>query len=408
MKKRFLGISVLLASLLVVFFSSTVFGWKWPWEKDDIAAEVGVTDTEVVLGSHQDMSGPIAAYGIMAKNGMELRAKEINDAGGIHGRMIRMVVEDSAYDPKQAITVTNKMINKDKIFMFIANMGSPTALATKPIISGKKIPQMFPLTAATGFFKPHDRYSFGGGVPYYDQARVATKYFVKEKGKKRIGILYQDDDMGSIMKKGVVDQLAEYGMELTAQESYKRGATVFSTQMSKLKKAGVDFVMLATVIRETVGALAEAKKLQWDVEMCGYSPAYSQLIPYLAGKVGISADGFYATGGQPYIYADHANPKAREFYKNYKRTYGKDPDMLAAYGYNIVEIFKRVAEPLGRNLTRERVIDELETWTEVQDTIFDGVPTTFTSTDHQGQYESIMFQVQKNKWVKIMGPISYK
>jgi len=163
------------------------------------AAEVGVTDTEIVIGSHQDLSGPIAGWGVQVKMGLELRAKQINDAGGIHGRKIRLVIEDNAYDPKQAITVTNKMISKDKVFMFIGNMGSPTAGATKPLISRKKIPQMFPLTAASLFFDPYDRYSFGGFTPYYDQARILTKYFVEKKGKTRIGIMYQDDEMGSIM-----------------------------------------------------------------------------------------------------------------------------------------------------------------------------------------------------------------
>jgi branched-chain amino acid transport system substrate-binding protein len=107
-----------------------------------LSAEEGLTDTEIVIGSHQDLSGPIAGWGIQTKMGLEMRAREINEAGGIHGRKIRMVIEDNAYDPKKAIMVTNKMINQDKVFAFIGNMGSPTALATKPIISAKKIPTL--------------------------------------------------------------------------------------------------------------------------------------------------------------------------------------------------------------------------------------------------------------------------
>ncbi len=78
-------------------------------------AEVGVTDEEIVIGSHQDLSGPIAAWGTQVKNGLEMRAREINEAGGIHGRKIRLVIEDNAYDPKKAIMVTNKMINRESI-----------------------------------------------------------------------------------------------------------------------------------------------------------------------------------------------------------------------------------------------------------------------------------------------------
>lgn len=128
-------------------------------------AETGVTDKEIVIGSHQDLSGPIAGWGTQVKMGLEMKAREINEAGGIHGRKIRLVIEDNGYDPKKAIMVTNKMINRDKVFCFVGNMGSPTAGATKPIISKKKIPQMWPLTAASLFYEPYDRYSFGGWVP---------------------------------------------------------------------------------------------------------------------------------------------------------------------------------------------------------------------------------------------------
>ncbi len=405
MKKGFFLRSAFLATILVVSISLTAFGFKWPWEADE---EVGVTDTEIVLGSHQDLSGPIAAWGVQVKMGAEMRVKEINEAGGIHGRKIRLVVEDNAYKPAQAITVTNKMINKDKVFMFVGNMGSPTAGASKPIISKKKIPQMFPMTAASLFYDPYDRYSFGGWLPYYDQGRILIEYFVKEKGKSRIGMMYQDDEMGAIMKKGVEDQLAVYGMELTAAESYKRGATVFSTQMAKLKKADVDLVVTGTIIRETVGALAEAKKLQWGVDMCGMSPAYTIYIPYLAGKAGFSANGYYAVGQSPYIYADHENPKAREFYVKYKAMYNKAPDLPSTAGYAFIDFFARAAEAVGKDLTREKFIDQLETMSNIPDEIFGGVPTTFSPTSHKGADQGFVLQIQNNKWVKIKGPISYQ
>ena len=370
--------------------------------------EVGVTDDEIVIGSHQDLSGPIAGWGVQVKMGLEMAAKEINDAGGIYGRKIRLVIEDNAYNPGQAIMVTNKMINRDKVFMFIGNMGSPTAGATKPIISRKKIPQMFPLTAASLFYEPYDRYSFGGFVPYYDQARILTKYFVQKKGKKKVGIMYQDDEMGSIMRQGVEDELKAMGMTLHAAESYKRGATVFSTQISKLKRADCDFVVLATVIRETVGALAEAKKLQWDVDMCGMTPAFTSYIPYLAKGAGFSADGFYATGQAPYIYPDHPVPAARKFYKDYQELYGKAPDAPSTAGYSDIQIFAEVARMVGPDLTREKLIDTLETLREFPDRYFGGAPFTFTSKSHQGVYDAMLFQIKDGKWTFVDGPMRHK
>ncbi|MBW1815646.1 MAG: ABC transporter substrate-binding protein [Deltaproteobacteria bacterium] len=364
-------------------------------------AEVGVSDTEIVIGSHQDLSGPIAGWGIQVKMGLEMRAREINEAGGIHGRKIRMVIEDNAYDPKKAIMVTNKMISRDKVFMFIGNMGSPTAGATKPIISRKKIPQMFPLTAASLFFEPYDRYSFAGFTPYYDQARIIVKYFVKAKGYKRIGLMYQDDEMGAIMKKGVLDELAAQGLKIAGAESYKRGATEFSSQIAKLRKVNAQVVVLATIIRETVGALKEAKKIGWDVDMCGMSPAFTKYVPLLCMKAGFSADGFYCVGQTPMVYKDSKLKTIQDWWKRHVEWFGKDPDLPTTAGYAGVHYFAIAADRAGRDLTREKFIDEMEKFDNEPDKIFGGPPYTFTTTNHQGAFYGNMSIVRNNRFLII-------
>ncbi|MBI5604139.1 MAG: ABC transporter substrate-binding protein [Deltaproteobacteria bacterium] len=372
-----------------------------------LLAEEGMTDTEVVIGSHQDLSGPIAGWGTQVKLGLEMRAREINEAGGIHGRKIRLVIEDNAYDPKKAIMVTNKMISRDHVFAFVGNMGSPTAGASKPIISGKKIPQMFPLTAASLFFDPYDRYSFGGWVPYYDQARCAIKYFVEKKGYTKIGLLYQDDEMGAIMKKGMEDQLAVHKLKPIAEESYKRGDTVFSTQIAKLKKADVQLVVLATVIRETVGALKEIKQLNWKVEAVGLTPAYTHTVIDLCLKAGFSPNGFYATGQTPYVYPESPIASIRTFCKKHKEWFGKEPDIPTSAGYTALDFFAKVAAKVGKNLTREKWIDAAEHYGVYKDENFGGVDVRFTPTNHQGAFEAILTQVQNDKFVKI-ADVSYR
>lgn len=366
-----------------------------------VLAEEGVTDTEIVIGSHQDLSGPIAGWGTQVKLGLEMRAREINEAGGIHGRKIRLVIEDNAYDPKKAIMVTNKMISRDHVFAFVGNMGSPTAGASKPIISGKKIPQMFPLTAASLFFEPYDRYSFGGFTPYYDQARCIVKYFVEKKGTTKFGLMYQDDEMGAIMKKGVEDQLAVHKLKLIAGESYKRGETVFSTQISKLKKAEVQLVILATVIRETVGALKEIKKLNWNVDAAGMSPAFTHTVIDLCLKAGFSPQGFYAAGQTPYVYPDSPIASVRAFCKKHKEWFGKDPDLPTSAGYIGLDFFAKVAAKVGKNLTREKWIDAAENYGVFKDEYFGGVEVKFTPTNHQGSFDAILTQIQNDKFVKI-------
>jgi ABC-type branched-subunit amino acid transport system substrate-binding protein len=287
-------------------------------------------------------------------------------------------------------------------------MGSPTAGATKPIISRKKIPQMVPLTAASLFFEPYDRYSFGGFTPYYDQARCIVKYFKENKGYTNFGLMYQDDEMGAIMKKGVVDQLAVYKMKLAAAESYKRGATDFSSQIAKLKKADVQLVVLATVIRETVGALKEANKLGWKVDMAGMSPAFTKYVIGLCLKAGFSPDGFYCTAQTPYVYADSPRPEVRAWWRRHVKMFQKEPDIPTTAGYAGIELFRVAADRVGPDLTREKFIDALETFRNVTDGIFGGAPVTYTSTSHQGAYEVFMSRVKGGKYVKISDFIDFR
>lgn len=345
-------------------------------------AETGVTDTEIIIGSQTDIGGPHAAWGIEAKKGLEMRANEINAAGGINGRKIKLIVEDHQSDPKKAVLLTNKMISRDKVFCFVYNMGSATGLATLPITTKKKVPYLFPLSAHKGFYEPFNRYSFQESPPYQKQAGVAAQYIVETLGAKKVGLLYQDDEFGALVMQGVKEQLAKYKMELVAAESYKSGATDFSTQIAKLKKADADFIVLGTVIRETVGAVKEAKKIGWDVPMITMASSITKYVPYLAAKAGVSVDGLYSASHTPYVF-NSIDPKVKAWAEKYEKEFGEKPDQPVAHGYEAMEWLAIAIEKCGKDLTREKLVDALEQ--------FDGVPGAlgsqplhFSSSNHLG------------------------
>ena len=146
----------------------------------------GITDTEIVIGTHQDLSGPIKGWGVSAANGMKFAVDEINAAGGINGRKLKLILEDSGYDPKRAVLATQKMIEKDKIFANIGSMGSPTVLAAQDIVLDAGVLQLFPLTAAEFSYKfdaskPQERLKFNNLLPYVESTRSAIKYMIEAK-----------------------------------------------------------------------------------------------------------------------------------------------------------------------------------------------------------------------------------
>src|SRR3954462_8249152 len=108
----------------------------------------GISPTEIVIGTHQDLSGPIKGWGVPVSNGMKMAVEEINAAGGVNGRKLRLVIEDSGYDPKRAVLASQKMVERDKIFAMVGPMGSPTVLAAQDVLFDAGVLQLFPLTAA--------------------------------------------------------------------------------------------------------------------------------------------------------------------------------------------------------------------------------------------------------------------
>src|SRR6201996_2487106 len=174
----------------------------------------GISASEIVIGTHQDLSGPIKMWGVPVSNGLKMAAEEINAAGGVQGRKIRLIVEDSGYDPKRAVLASQKLIERDKIFAMIGPMGSPTVLAAQDILFDAGVLQLFPLTAAEFTFKfdpnkPQERLKFNNLLPYVESTRAALKYMMEAKSFKKPCIMHQDDEYGRSVLQGFNEQLAE-------------------------------------------------------------------------------------------------------------------------------------------------------------------------------------------------------
>src|SRR5437762_3022430 len=180
----------------------------------------GVTKNEIVIGSIQDLSGPIAGFGKQVRLGMILRVDEVNEQGGVNGRKIRLIVEDSAYDPKKAVLAAQKLVNQDKIFAMVAHIGTAQNLAAMPVQFEKNVINFFPVTAAREMYEPLHRLKYAFAATYYDQMRTALPKMVKEKNAKKVCTLYQDDEFGLEVQRGAEAGRKTTGMELVQKTSY--------------------------------------------------------------------------------------------------------------------------------------------------------------------------------------------
>jgi branched-chain amino acid transport system substrate-binding protein len=357
----------------------------------------GVTKTEIVIGTAQDLSGPIVALSKPAVNGMRMRVDEINEVGGIHGRKLRLVVEDHGYDPKKAVLAAQKMIQKDRIFAAVGSIGTPTAMAAMPLYLEKKVAHLFPLTGARQMYEPLHPLKYSFAAPYFDQMRSALKRLVKEKGLKAVCTIYQDDDFGLEVKEGGEAALKDLGMKYVEVTTYKRGATDFTSQVQKMRGAGCDTVVMGTIIRETIGTIATARKLGWNPEFIGTTASYFDIIHKLGGP---AMNGFYSGCTINYVYEDDPSANVRAWYRRYKEKFKEDPTVLSVYGYQLISLFAAAADKAGPNLNPDTLARALETLSVPRD-MFGGDAQTFGPTKHLGSNRVKLCQIQNGRWVSV-------
>ena len=358
----------------------------------------GVSKTEVVLGSIQDLSGPIAGFGKQSRLGMMLRVDEINEQGGVNGRKFKLIFEDSAYDPRKAVLGAQKLVNQDKIFAMLGHIGTAHNMAAMPVQFEKNVINFFPITAAREMYEPFHKLKYAFAATYYDQVRTALPKLVKEKGAKKVCTIYQDDEFGLEVLRGGESGLKTLGLEFTEKTSFKRGATDFSSQVARMKAASCDFVLLGTIIRETIGTIGEGRKTGFNPTFLGSSAAYTDLIHKLGGK---AMDGLYATMTVQNPYTDDASQQVRFWANKYKTKFNEDPTVFSVYGYDIVDVFARALEKAGPNLTTEAFIKAMDTM-KVPPDIFGSAELTFSATKRLGSDLSRLSQLQDGRW-KVVG-----
>ncbi|WP_374303604.1 ABC transporter substrate-binding protein [Ferrovibrio sp.] len=363
----------------------------------------GVSKSEIVIGMHTDLSGVAASYGVNSANAMRLRIDEINEQGGIHGRKIRLIVEDNQYQVPRAVQAANKLINRDNIFLMAGALGTPMNNAVLPDQLKAGVPNLFPITAARQMHEPFHKLKFALGATYYDQIRAGIKWMVANKGKQKICTLYQDTDFGKEILEAAQDQTKAMNLPLVETATNKPADTDFTAQIAKLRAANCDLVVLGTIIRDAIVPYGTARKMGWNVDFLGQSANYDQIV---AGAPGGATEGLYTMAGTVLPYRDTANPTVVAWMDRYKAKFGNDPNIGAVYGYALMDLVAIALDKAGKDPNVDRFVAALEGINGYRD-IFGGPVASFGPNKHFGSNSSFLFQVQKGRFVLIEGPVSY-
>ena len=322
----------------------------------------GASDTEIKLGQTMPYSGPASAYGTIGKAQLAY-FKMINDAGGINGRKINLISLDDGYSPPKTVEQVRKLVEQDEVLALFQTLGTPPNSAIHKYVNAKKVPHLLLATGATKWADPKGfPWTLGFNLSYQAEGQIYARYILKNKPNAKIAILYQNDDYGKDVLKGVEDGLGVAGAKLVvAKASYEVTDPTVDSQMLTLQASGAD-----TFINITTPKFgAQAVRKAWD---SGWKPLHilnnvaasvgSVLIPAgLDKSVGLLTLQYYKDPNDPQWKDDPSMLEWRAFMGRYYKD-GDPKDASNLYAYVTAQTMVHILKACGNDLTRENVMKQ--------------------------------------------------
>jgi ABC-type branched-subunit amino acid transport system substrate-binding protein len=325
------------------------------------AAAPGVSASEIVVGTHMDLSGPVAAGMPQLRNGTQMRFDEANEAGGIHGRKVRFIVEDNAGQPQQAVRAADKLIRKDEVFAMVNPFGSGAnaAVVKRAVDAGVIYFAPWAASAVLQQISGRSPRLFTTVPDYHTTTHLGLGWMLgQHPDLKKVGWLYMEGPFGDLIGRGVKSAMAEKKMALAAEASYKPGEIDFSSQVAKMRAAGVDLIVMATITRETVGVMAEIRKIGWNnVKVLTGNPGRTMIVAKLGKDV---IDGLYGVGPWKILDPNAGGTADKAWAESFKKRFNMEPDENAYLAYAYADWFVSGLQAAGRDLTTDGAVKALQ------------------------------------------------
>lgn len=353
-------------------------------------AEPGVFDDRIVFGQSAAFKGPAAALGLGMRQGILTAFEEANAAGGVNGRKLELVSYNDGYEPNKAIENTKRLIEEDKVFALIGEVGTPTSKAAQPIATDAGVPFIGPFTGAEFLRNPYKRTVVNVRASYYQETEAMVERLVADLGVTRIAILYQDDSYGRAGLAGVELALDKRGMQLVAQGTYKRNTTAVKRAVLSIRKGKPEAVIMIGAYKPCAEFIKVARKVGLDAKFLNVSFVGSKA---LAKELGADGQGVIVTQVVPFP-EDADNP----FVARYHMALGEQiPDAEAGFvsleGFLVGRLTVSVLEQLGDVVTRDGFLGKIA---EIGSFDLDGIPLTYGPEDNQGMDQVFLTVIQSD------------
>ncbi|WP_167940947.1 ABC transporter substrate-binding protein [Desulfobaculum xiamenense] len=349
----------------------------------------GVTDTEIRIGSSLALSGHASYLGLQTLRGALSYIRHVNEQGGVHGRIIRIISYDDLYDPPLCVSNTQRLIIDDNVFSLFCYVGTPTTVKIIPLVEEARVPLVGMFTGANALREPFRRYIINVRASYYQETEEAVRRFVEDLGIRRIAVFYQYDTYGFDGLKGTELALKKYGLAPVARGSYKRGTLDVEDGLARIAASDAEAVVMIGTYEPCARFIRLCHERNFRPLFHNVSFVGAEELARLLGREGEdvlvtqvvpppdSSETTGASDSQSRLWG------ASEYVELLRRYYPDDtPNSVGLEGFINAKVLVEGLRRAGRDLDREGFIDAIET---IRDCSL-GIANTlsFSPTDHQG------------------------
>lgn len=365
--------------------------------------DAGATDTEIKVGQTVPFSGPASAYATVGK-AQAAYMKMVNDLGGVNGRHVNLIQYDDAYSPPKTVEQVRKLVEGDEVLLTFQIIGTAPNAAVQKYLNAKKVPQLFAATGASRFTDPKQfPWTMGFNPNYFVEGRIYGQYILKEHPNAKIGVLYQNDDLGKDYLEGIKAGLGDKAAKMmVAEVSYELSEPTIESKILKIRDAGADLFFSASTPKQAAQAIKKIAELDWHpvhiVDINANSVGAVLKPAGLEASRGIISVGYVKDPSDPTSKGDPGMARYLGFMEKYFPE-GDKTSSLNVYGYITAQLLVHVLKQCGDDLTRDNVLKQATHLDHVElDLLLPGITVSTTPTDYRVNKQLQMARFDGEQW----------
>jgi ABC-type branched-subunit amino acid transport system substrate-binding protein len=369
----------------------------------------GATDSEIKVGQTVPFSGPISAYATIGKV-QAAYIKMVNDEGGVNGRKIDLIQYDDAYSPPKTVEQVRKLVESDEVLLTFQLIGTPPNAAVQKYLNTRKVPQLFAATGASRFNDPKKHpWTIGFNPSYFVEGRIYGQYILKDHPDAKIGVLYQNDDVGKDYLKGLKSGLgAKASKMIVAEAAYEVSDPTVDSQILKLRAAGATLLFSAATPKQAAQAIRKTFEIGWKpVHILDINATSVGAVMQPAGLE--ASKGIISTnyGKDPLDPQWKDDPGMKKYFAFMAKYYpeGDQHSNFNSYGYITAQLLVQVLKQSGDDLTRANVMKQATSLKDVSlDLLLPGIRINTTPDDYRVNKQMQMMRFNGERW-ELFGPV---